>query len=255
MNVLGAATADICSNQGQMEAVMNVKRVWKHLCTAASLLVALVLMLPAVALATMPTSTTLTMHFEHEGVVVPGVTAKAYLVATQGPAGTFQLTDAYAGSGVDLNSLTADSQWADAAAALAQYTGEHGIPAAGSATSDNAGDATIASLDDGVYLVVSSSGRVGSTTYDFSSYLILAPGIGSNGEAVYALTSAPKSSIHEDVPPPDNPPDQPKPPTPQRLVDTGDYTWVVPIFAGAAVLLFAIGWGLRSIAKDGSNHR
>lgn len=191
----------------------------------------------------------LTMHYEHEGVHVPNVTVKIYRVATVDSVQGYKLDDAYANSGVDLSSIKTDSQLTDAADKLAAFANENSISPTSTGVSNVEGDAKFTSLKTGVYLVVSTPTAIGSDTYAFSSYLITLPEVNKNGQAVYDVTSSPKSSLHTEIPN-EIPPEQPVPPTPEKLAETGDSLWtVLPVLAISGLILFGIGWKLRSNAK------
>lgn len=146
-----------------------------------------------------------TLHYEHGGLKLAGVSARLYRVA--GPLLPHTLEGAFAHYSVKLDGLKEAGEWSTAARTLAGYAAADQLAADAQAVSGDAGTAAFSALEDGLYLVVSSSVETGGSTYSFAPFFIILPGHDTAGAPLYAVDSMPKASKSTPYNPPDHPSD------------------------------------------------
>lgn len=117
---------------------------------------------------------------------------------------------------------------------------------------DNAGKVVFKDLSLGVYLAVQNKAAKGYSKA--ASFLVTVPMHDEDGNYLYDVDASPKVEIDRKEPtppgPPGNPPKGDTPPP--RLPQTGQLNWPIPVMAITGLLLFAVGWMIRSRKeKDG----
>lgn len=171
---------------------------WPVICAlAAALAFALAALAPARAFAAAPDpsrSCTLTAKCEASDKPVAGVRLSLFRVAGFAADGSYELTDEYAASGVELNGLYLASEWGKAAEQLERFTSESGYTALASEASDATGEARFSGLEPGIYLAPASVGKTAAgETYASAAFLVSVPGREvTDGPWVYDVTVEPK---------------------------------------------------------------
>lgn len=120
----------------------------------------------------------------------PGISMKLYQVGTASESNgsvSFNLDSRFAGSGITMDSLTTADKWAAAAQTLAGLSGSSGINAI-EGTSDAQGQILFNNLEQGVYLLVQSSGQ---EQLIISPSLLTVP-LQENGQWIYDVKTYPK---------------------------------------------------------------
>lgn len=190
-------------------------------------------------------SISVTMQDSDSGESVPGGTLTLYkagdILVKNGF--SFVLTDAFAGSRLDLS----DVKSSELAEKLAAYATEQNLSGT-SVEADENGEVTFSDLETGLYLVVQTAAPEG--WYAVSPFLVSVPNKGESGY-VYDVNATPKMEAITAVPEtPENPaePAEEKPSGEKmsagRLPQTGQLNWPIPVMAILGVLLFAAGWDL-----------
>lgn len=177
-----------------------------------------------------------------DGAAVPGGLLALYQVADVVPydgGHRFELTEAFAASGVALDAVSvADPQTAQA---LASYAGERGLAGDVRAVSAD-GTLVYSDLAPGLYLLVQAQPAEGFLSVE--PFLVSVPLL-KDGAYRYDVDATPKVSV-EAAPGPAEPPTPPAKPDDGRLPQTGQLAWPVPVLVAAGLVLFAVGWALRS---------
>lgn len=146
----------------------------------------------------------------------------------------FDLTDAFAGSGVSLEDLSQSGL----AAALADYADAHDLPYA-EQTADVQGRAAFENVPCGLYLIMQ---KASESDYDYervAAFLVSMPMAGDTADWTYSVTARPKAErtiVPTPTPQPTAPPDEP------HLPQTGLLLWSVLAMAAAGLALFVCGW-------------
>ena len=200
---------------------------------------------------------TITVTLKDEGSPVSGGTLLYYqvgkVVLAEDGNYKFVLTDAFAGSGLSLDNFESPSLASD----LASYSAKNRLHSTTVNIGKN-GTAVMKNLELGLYLIVQDLAAEGYE--EFGPFLVSLPRY--DGENyVYTVDASPKVSVE---PLPDEPgkptkPTEPKPPKPprpskpgtsDRLPQTGQLNWPVPMLALAGMFLLIFGWILRRSAAE-----
>ena len=139
------------------------------------LCLALCLLLPvaACAQAVQPDhAASLTLRLTEDGEGLAGATFEVYRVAEMDGDARFNLLPGYDAGEVDINKVEGASAWTALAEKLLAQAGE---PTATVTTNDK-GEATIASAKTGLYLVVGKPVEIGSAAYSFAPFMVSVPG-------------------------------------------------------------------------------
>jgi hypothetical protein len=137
----------------------------------------------------------LTMESQYQKEPVSGMAWTLYRVAFVSSEGKFTLLSDFADSGLTLNGYTEASQWNQAAKKAADWAANQKLTHLAQQTTDDKGKATFEDLNTGMYLVVSSSVKVGSHTYTAAPCLLSVPNLTADGKGwLYQVTAAPKLS-------------------------------------------------------------
>lgn len=189
------------------------------------------------------------------GTAVRGMAFTLYQVAgiVKDADGNFvyELTDSYKDSGIGLTDLST----AGLADSFAAYVEKHspGKTAEGSTGED--GTVTFSDLPVGLYLLIQADDSCG---YSAKPFLISLPGKNSGSDDwVYEVDATPKAEISANPTPTQAPSPSITPvptsgtvPTPgEKLAQTGQLNWPVPVLAALGLLLFSVGWILRNQDK------
>lgn len=170
-----------------------------------------------------------------EGVAIPGGTLTVFRVGEIGEDdGNFSFvpTGKFVESGVELD----DVQSADLAETLAKFAKDNELEGNTKAI-DFMGCVKFENLELGLYLVVQNTPAEGYFAAD--AFLVSVP-IMENGAYVYEVDATPKVEL-EKAPEPTEPPYEPD----DKLPQTGQLNWPVPVMATVGVGLFSCGWALR----------
>ena len=257
--------------------VMN-KDLHRRMAAALAILLTTLLALCAPALAVAPTGS-LTLTASYGTTPLVGAPFKLYLVAEPDTASGFALCGEFAGSSVDLSDLSTAGKLAQAALDLERWAGEKEIAPLAQQNTDSSGSVSFTSLAQGLYLVGGVTHQQGGHRYQSAPCLISLPSWdGSTGVWELNVTAFPKfersgtsggdptppptepdTPIPPDpgdqpvdpVKPPDTPPPTPTPPVgPEKLPQTGQLKWPVPVLAALGMLLLLAGSILMRRERD-----
>ena len=247
----------------------------RRMAAALAILLTTLLALCAPALAVAPTGS-LTLTASYGTTPLVGTPFKLYLVAEPDVASDFALCGEFAGSSVDLSDLSTAGKLAQAALDLERWAGEKEIAPLAQQNTDSSGSVSFTSLAQGLYLVGGVTHQQGSHRYQSAPCLISLPSWdGSTGVWELNATAFPKferrgssggdstpTPTEPDTPTPPDPEDQPvdpikppdTPPTPsvgpEKLPQTGQLKWPVPVLAALGMLLLLAGSILMRRERD-----
>ena len=247
--------------------VMN-RDLHRRMAAALAILLTTLLALCAPALAVAPTGS-LTLTASYGTTPLVGAPFKLYLVAEHDEASDFALCGEFAGSNVDLSDLSTAGKLAQAALDLERWAGEKEIAPLAQQNTDSSGSVSFTSLAQGLYLVGGVTHQQGNYRYQSAPCLISLPSWdGSTGVWELNVTAFPKfersgtsggdptpTPTEPDTPtPPDpvEPPDTPPTPPvgPEKLPQTGQLKWPVPVLAALGMLLLLAGSILMRRERD-----
>lgn len=254
--------------------VMN-RDLHRRMAAALAILLTTLLALCAPALAVAPTGS-LTLTASYGATPLVGAPFKLYLVAEHDGASDFALCGEFAGSSVDLSDLSTAGKLAQAALDLERWAGEKEIAPLTQQNTDSSGSVSFTSLAQGLYLIGGVTHQQGSHRYQSAPCLISLPSLdGSTGVWELNVTAFPKfersgtsggdptpTPTEPDTPTPPDPEDQPvdpveppdTPPTPpvgpEKLPQTGQLKWPVPVLAALGMLLLLAGSILMRRERD-----
>lgn len=254
--------------------VMN-RDLHRRMAAALAILLTTLLVLCAPVLAVAPTGS-LTLTASYGTTPLVGAPFKLYLVAEPDTASGFALCGEFADSSVDLSDLSTAGKLAQAALDLERWAGEKEIAPLAQQNTDSSGSVSFTSLAQGLYLVGGVTHQQGSHRYQSAPCLISLPSWdGSTGVWELNVTAFPKferrgisggdptpTPTEPDTPIPPDPGDQPvdpvkppdTPPTPpvgpEKLPQTGQLKWPVPVLAALGMLLLLAGSILMRRERD-----
>ena len=254
--------------------VMN-RDLRRRMAAALAILLTTLLALCAPALAVVPTGS-LTLTASYGTTPLVGAPFKLYLVAEHDAASDFALCGEFADSSVDLSDLSTAGKLAQAALDLERWAGEKEIAPLTQQNTDSSGSVSFTSLAQGLYLVGGVTHQQGSHRYQSAPCLISLPSWdGSTGVWELNVTAFPKferrgtsggdptpTPTEPGTPTPPDPEDQPvdpveppdTPPTPpvgpEKLPQTGQLKWPVPVLAALGMLLLLVGSILMRRERD-----
>lgn len=140
----------------------------------AWLCLALCLILPVSACAQVQPEkeASLTLRLTEGGTGLPGANFEVFRVAEMTDEARFSLLPGFEIGSVDINKVGGAEGWQSLAENLAQQVTE----ATASAVTDEKGEAKIAGMQTGLYLVIGKPVEIGSWAYDFAPFMVSIPG-------------------------------------------------------------------------------
>lgn len=150
-----------------------------------------------------------------------------------------------AGASFDAETLASASASAALADELVDFAAQQGVSGTAVAVGED-GTALFEGLEPGLYLAVQTEASDGFEPAD--PFLVSVPML-EDGTYVYDVDASPKVSTL--VPAPEEPPtpQEPETPTGDKLPQTGQLNWPIPVLAVAGLALFAFGWALRASGR------
>ena len=237
---------------------MHAKRAWVFALCAAMLLC----LLPVRAVAA-DGRCSLTIESRYDGAALAGRTFSLYAVAEPAEEGGYAYLPAFAGCGVALPDTEDAASWAGCASALWRWAQQHGTLPDAQLQTDAEGRCTFQDLAPGLYLVAGADVARPEGTYTCAPFLVCLPGVDATGSGrAWDVTAVTKDAFHPAEPDRPNPPEpgpedpsepvqpdkpdspsEPDAPSPDddRLPQTGQLNWPVPVLAGAGLALFLAG--------------
>lgn len=188
---------------------------------------------------------TLRLDCRYEGKALSGVPVRLFRVADADVRGGYTPTEDFSASGVALTGLDSAGQWREAAQALSVWAKQQALTPLTVQTSGSDGAAVFPALKAGLYLVEPEPLRRADGVYTFTPLLAAVSALNSDGDGWEEETAVlPKVAFEKDGKPsgPDSEPDTPTPAEPgDRLPQTGQLKWPVPVLAVSGMALFAVG--------------
>lgn len=178
---------------------------------------------------------TLNVTMRCEGTAIPGGSLTIFRVGEvceDDGNYSFATTGKFVESGVSLE----DVESADLAAALAKFVADNKLEGE-TKNIDFMGTVKFENLELGLYLVVQNTPAEGY--FAAEAFLVSVPML-EDGVYVYEVDATPKVEL-EKAPEPTEEPDKPD----DKLPQTGQLNWPVPVMATVGVGLFSCGWMLR----------
>lgn len=176
----------------------------------------------------------ITMRFD--GAAVPGGSLTLYRVGEVSEDGgnySFIPTGDFADCGYAFS----DVESAALARALANYAAGLTNPAKTTLAIGSDGAVAFEDLELGLYLLVQQTAAEGYNAA--APFLVTVPRF-ENGAFVYEVDASPKVELEKAEPTP-----TPPPTTDDKLPQTGQMNWPVPVMAMSGACLFTVGWTLR----------
>lgn len=223
---------------------------------ALALMLSLILVLPVTAYSNAG-SINITMNYR--GEVVSGGTLTLYFVADAGMDSYFYGSSSFAGCGYSLGNIYSESL----ADNLADYANNKGIQGS-TLTIDENGKASFTGLKEGLYLLVQNEAAMGFN--EVNPFLVTIPYAGKyNVDATPKLDNLTKSESEQPEEPEesdseeiDDGDDSDKedinevvpPEEAEKLPQTGQLNWPVPVLAVSGLMLFAFGWCLHRANRE-----
>lgn len=188
---------------------------------------------------------TLRLDCRYEGKALSGVPLRLFRVADADVRGGYTPTEDFSASGVALTGWDSAAQWREAAQALSDWAKAQALRPEVSQTADGEGVAAFPGLKAGLYLVELEPLRGAGGVYTFAPLLAAVPVLNDTGDGWAEDTAVqPKAAFERDEKPsgPDSEPDMPPSVEPgDRLPQTGQLKWPVPVLAVSGMVLFAVG--------------
>lgn len=124
---------------------------------------------------------------------------------------------------------------------LAVYAVEQNLTAADSQKSEN-GRIYFSGLADGLYLLVQKENAAGYSRV--SPFVVSLPSVNRDGSLLYELVAKPKMEKAGTPDPGFKPQPEPELPAPEkdRLIQTGQLNWPLPVLAATGFACFSYGW-------------
>lgn len=219
----------------------------KWLCTLLLLLVMAMSVQPAQALSVPPIElnnpVSLTIEYDWDGTKFD-----LYRVADVSKSATYTLCGQFADYGdIDWNTVL----WDELAVSMADYAKDSKPLCSGMVAHQSC---PFSDLKCGLYLVVGHEITVDNITYTSKPFLLILPEYADDGTWNYNVTAFPKSGSAEKQPdnPPDTPPTPPDnpPDTPNKLPQTGQLWWPVPVLLFSGIVCVLVG----VIRRKGGTH-
>ena len=158
----------------------------------------------------------------------------------------FELTDAFAPTGVSLEDLNSSA----VAETLAAYAQQHSGLRLQSRSADRNGRVVFSRVPCGLYLVMQKAPASGYGFERMSAFVATIPMTNESGTGWdYDVTAKPKVEKKPTPTPTRTPGPSTTPPRDTKLPQTGLLVWPVLALAGLGVALFALGWFLRFTGK------
>ena len=153
----------------------------------------------------------------------------------------FELSDAFAGSGVSLGDLNS----AGLADRLSLYAESMDVAPVTTATTGNDGRVLFGDLPVGLYMVKQDGFAQQEYFTEIAPFLVSVPMTQGN-EWVYAIDASPKVDT---CPKPTATPEPTTAPTDEKLPQTGMLRWPIPVLGVGGLVLFILGWALCFMKK------
>lgn len=195
----------------------------------------------------------ITVSMKYDGKAVPGGELALYkvgdVVEDDGNY-SFTPTENFADSNPDFTVITANQaqELADLAQKLADYAKSKGMNGVATETAADDGIVKFTDIPIGLYLVVQT--KTASNYDPIKPFLVSLPYYMEETDTYdYSVDATSKMSRLTYNPPPPPPPSTPS----GNLPQTGQLNWPVPVLAVGGLVLFTVGWMLRSGRKKEEN--
>ena len=153
----------------------------------------------------------------------------------------FELSDAFAGSGVSLSDLNS----AGLADKLSLYAESMDVAPVATATTGKDGRVLFGDLPVGLYMVKQNGFAKKEYFTEIAPFLVSMPMTQGN-DWVYAIDASPKDHTR---PKPTATPEPTTAPTDEKLPQTGMLRWPIPVLGVGGLVLFSLGWALCFMKK------
>ena len=136
--------------------------------------------------------TSLTLRYQQEETVFPGLSVGIYRVAEAFADGTFQLIEPFSAYPVNIHDITRQEQWLVVASTLYSYAVADQIQPDREAITDVDGVAKFEALETGLYLVSQVMAEDDSGKYLFNHFMVYLPTPQPDGSFLYDVEANPK---------------------------------------------------------------
>ena len=137
---------------------------------------------------------TIVLHAVYGELPIPGATFKAYRVADVSELASYTLTEDFAASGANVNSLTTVEAMTAASEAFAAFLEDSSATQTATAVTDDTGTVTFEGLTPGLYMIVGDDFQLGNYIYSFLPSMIPVPHIDDSDVWQYESDSMVKIS-------------------------------------------------------------
>ena len=168
---------------------------------SAAVLCLLLLWALAVAAGALDTgrSCSLTLRYAQQDAAFPGLDIRIYRVAQFHADGTYERVEPYASWPVNLQGITSQKQWQDAASTLDAYITANGTAPYRTEITDGNGSVSFRDLESGIYLVSGAVAETPEGAWTFDRFLIFLPTPTETGHR-YDVEALPKCSDFTETP-------------------------------------------------------
>lgn len=168
----------------------------RRLCALCLSLLLMAALIPARALAVTPIDpdrdASLTLHYRYQDAPCEGLQVSTYRVARVQENGTYDLEDAFAGSGADIYGVTSQEEWNIIADTLAAYIAAEGLTSDCTGYTDENGVVAFENIRPGMYLTLSTRAETETGILMFGQFLTVVPHPQEDGNHDYHVTAYPK---------------------------------------------------------------
>lgn len=142
-------------------------------------------------------SCSMQLTYSADGEVFAGETVNLYKVAELSSDFKYTVRGALAKYSVDMNNVTAQSEWSGITAAVASYIIADNIKPDKTDVTDNDGKVSFSGLSCGMYFVSAVRIQRENVIYSFEAFLISVPSLNENGTWNYDVSAFPKVTVNE----------------------------------------------------------
>jgi len=180
-----------------------MKGLIRRLCLCwAVIMVAALLSFPAGAVTPIDPmrSSSLTLHYQHDGVCYEGIEVKTFRVAEVFADGSYALTGDFADYPVNIYGITSQTEWKNISSTLGAYAVADRLTPTRRSYTDNTGAVCFVDILPGMYLTLSVQIEEPQKITLFETFLTVVPHPSDSGDHNYDVTAYPKCQTFSPTP-------------------------------------------------------